>query len=457
MTPDIERPRSGRILSGRSLVLLLFIAAVCIAVPIATDDASADSSGTLGSVTWNYVESTQTLTLSGTGDLELPSERGGPNDYRDLTFQTAVIGDGITSIGDEAFSKCGSLSSVAIPDSVTAIGRYAFEKCTSLHTVTLSDNITAIGTEAFSGCSALRELSIPDSISILWNSVISGCTGLERVRFSSGLKPGEHITWGVCDFNLYEADRTTVVDDRYFDEIRGATFVKSGGIMVRMVPYGADGDAQWTLNNGALVISGTGATADYEADDHPVWWEYRDEIRSLAVLSGITRIGDRALSGLDNLEAVYFGPDIAEIGTENFPVVFYAKNGTTFMDSTATALHGNLFVKTDGKLILTDKQGENGNIGWSYNDGALRVFGTGDIDDYSDPDDQPWGGFRGLITSITIDSGITRIGDFAFYLCGNAGSLSIADTVRSIGSDSLSYTTVLHDLALPNGLTSLGD
>ena len=40
-----------------------------------------------------------------------------------------VIPDGVTSIGDKAFSECSSLTSVTIPNSVTSIGSYAFEGC----------------------------------------------------------------------------------------------------------------------------------------------------------------------------------------------------------------------------------------------------------------------------------------------------------------------------------------
>ena len=460
MTPGHERPRSGR-LSGRSLVLLsLFAVSIAfLTVAAAADDSSADYpdvSGTLGSVSWEYYESEGLLTLSGTGSIEVPNGGNDPDDYRGLPFETAVIQNGITGIGNAAFFGCESMTSVTIPDSVTSIGKSAFEGCTSLEAITLNENITTIRGSAFCDCSSLRELSIPDTVTILWNSTFSGCTDLERIYISNSLI-SDHVN-SVTDLELYEPDRVTTIDDGIFDNIRGATFLKNQGMLVRMAPYGIDGDAEWTLNGGALVISGTGATADYEADTHPIWWEYRDEIRSLAIVGGITRIGDHALSGLDNLEAVYFGPDIAEIGVGNYPVVFYAKNGTTVMDSTAAALHGNLFVKSGGKLILTDRQGEvNGNIGWSYNDGALRIFGTGDMDDFATADEQPWSEFRGLVTSITVDSGITRIGDFAFYMCGNAGFLNIADSVTSIGGDAVSYTTVLHDLALSKGLTSVGD
>ena len=124
---------------------------------------STVSSGTCGrNVTWT-LDSSGTLTISGTGSMyDFDSEERPWYDYID-SIKTVVINQGVSSIGDLSFESCENLTRVTIGNSVTSIGFCAFYQCSSLTSVTIPDSVTEIQNGAFSECFNLTEVNMPDN------------------------------------------------------------------------------------------------------------------------------------------------------------------------------------------------------------------------------------------------------------------------------------------------------
>ncbi|MDD3411950.1 MAG: leucine-rich repeat protein [Eubacteriales bacterium] len=96
------------------------------------------------------------------------------------------------SIGEFAFYKCSSLTSITIPKSVTSIQYAAFAECSSLTSVTIPEGVTRIGKSAFHTCSSLTSITLPESAEWISTSAFTACSKLKTVR----VVPGSYAeTW----------------------------------------------------------------------------------------------------------------------------------------------------------------------------------------------------------------------------------------------------------------------
>ena len=117
-------------------------------------------------------------------DVELTKYSGSSSA---LDIPKTVKGYVVTTIGEEAFEDCDSLTSVIIPDSVTTIGTGAFESCSSLKSITIPNSVTTIEKTVFQGCNSLKSVAIPNSITAIGYRTFFGCTSLESVTIPNSV------------------------------------------------------------------------------------------------------------------------------------------------------------------------------------------------------------------------------------------------------------------------------
>ena len=135
-------------------------------------------------ITWNLSED-GTLTISGTGDI--PGSAGAPWYYRFYEIKKVIIKDGVTNIGENAFSHYTALTSVEIPNSVTSIGESAFFLCTSLTSVTIGNSLTRIGNRAFETCTALLSVEFPNSVTSIGDWAFESCVALTSITIPNSV------------------------------------------------------------------------------------------------------------------------------------------------------------------------------------------------------------------------------------------------------------------------------
>ncbi len=95
-----------------------------------------------------------------------------------------VIPDGVTSIGDWAFSRCEGLTSVTMPDSVTSIEDHAFCECTSLTSIVIPNGVTTIGDYMFHSCKSLTSIMIPKRVINIVEAAFWGCESLTNIKIA---------------------------------------------------------------------------------------------------------------------------------------------------------------------------------------------------------------------------------------------------------------------------------
>jgi hypothetical protein len=135
-------------------LLSVFLAALLVIGLAFTVMAEESASGTCGeNLTWEYDETTGTLTIDGTGSMNDFSTSRPWKEYEG-EIQSVVIGDGVTNIGAYAFYNFDVLTSVTIGKGVTSIGVGAFQYCDSLSSVTIGKNVADIGFDTLLGKNA---------------------------------------------------------------------------------------------------------------------------------------------------------------------------------------------------------------------------------------------------------------------------------------------------------------
>ena len=98
------------------------------------------------------------------------------------------------------------------------------------------------------------------------------------------------------------------------------------------------------------------------------------------------------------------------------------------------------------------------NATWTYDTETktLTISGTGAMSDYNSAN-APWWDLRDNIQSVIIESGITHIGDYSFYLYKSLESVTIPEGVTSIGKNVFTTCDNLKSVTIPNSTKSIGE
>jgi len=158
--------------------------------------------------------------------------------YKCIKLREVVSDEGLRIIHDRAFVGCKSLKSIQLPSTVIKIGQLVFLGCSSLREVVLSDGLKKILSSAFDGCSSLQSISIPSTVTEISSSAFKGCTNLRSVVLNDGIKKIKEGAFKDCA-SLERIDIPSTVIEIEYGAFKDCTSLREVTIQNEEIQIGA--------------------------------------------------------------------------------------------------------------------------------------------------------------------------------------------------------------------------
>ncbi len=450
-----------------------------------TDDASDYMTGDATSgIRWQYVTSTQTLTITKVGSTTaIPnySQANSPfhNGYSpisdgNVTITKVVIGEGITSIGNYAFYQLGgaqnktpiSSFSVELPSSLTSLGQGVFEEA-GVNSINLyNTGVTKLPLACFLNCKNLTKIYIPDTVTQLNERAFDNCTSLMCVNIpnscSGSAMIGSNCFRGTPNgMNIYVGESCGDLNTPCSGNV-AACFPNHGnqyfhwygwkcGNTMYAFPektsstQGHPGDystSQTDSSRNYLEFIGHGAMTDYSTTSAP-WNSVRANYKGILFnpymgLNEITHIGNYAFFQFtnSNFTSVTLPSSLTSVGKGAFEqcsslttIKPQGASSNTF-PSTVTAINESVFNRCTSLQSFTIPS-------------TTTSIGVNAFYNCSN------------LTSITIPNSVTTIGNAAFQNCTSLTGINIPKAVTTIGTNAFNGCTGLTSITFEDGRTSV--
>ena len=365
-----------------------------------------------------------------------------------------TIPEGVSEIKSYAIVG-SSITSITIPNSVTSFESYALSGCSNLSNIKVKEGnakydsrdncnaiietetntlalgckgtiipstVTSIAANAFYNCSGLTNIEIPNSITSIESHAFYGCNNLRIVHNNSSLNITIGATW--CGFIAYYANAVIVPTD----DIQGKYVFRTTNGVHKLIAY-IGNDAEITLPE------------DYKGSNYEISekaFKGVSDITSVTIPNGVTKIGDSAFYGCNNLKIVYNNSSLS-ISAGSYTNGYVAYYANVVIAPTDDIQGEYVFYTTNGVHKLIAYIGSDAEItlpedykGNSYEIGENAFKGVSSI------------------KSITIPNSVTSIGSYAFYNCSSLTAIIFPESVTSIGSYAFYNCSSLSEVHISN-------
>ena len=370
------------------LTLLLSALTACPAL-------AADMSGS----GWSYTGTVLTIT-GNISDYGLASSRsdwfiGTPFERNgiDHTVTEMIVEEGVTSLGDLAFYGMGNLKKVTLPSTLKSIGSDTFMQCTALTEIRIPASVTFLGHGAFNNCSSLKKITFE-----------GGAPSIGRWDAYYNFNNQSNFIFSGCTADVYYPPYPSWTESKIAEY--SMNFYPTWH-MTYDVSGSCGNNAKWYIaNSDTLIISGSGSVTDFASYGNTPWYSYVNNISSVVVGSGITRIGQHSFNGMENLVSVSLPSTLKELGKYTF-------NGCKKLAS----------ITLPNSLNFLDEY-------------AFEYCSS--------------------LTSINLPEGLTIIPTYAFDYCTALSNVTLPSTLKTIDYGAFFGTSSLTSISIPSGTETIG-
>lgn len=367
-----------------------------------------------------------------------------------------VMPDGITSIGNSAFNACQRLDSLVLPKMLETIEDWAFAGCSQLSYVVIPPSLSYVGQGAFGNCYSLQDVQIPDLSSwckikfknntanplALSHKLVINDEEITDLAIPEDVTAiGSYAFWGCSNIeSVTIGEQVSNIGDWAFG---ACTKISSVTCFSRKVPGSSNLFDKKTIENAVLYVAASVFT-DY-SNAEP--WNFFKEILKIEFPKHVLSY---------YVDGVLYKTYTMEEGEYITPEPVPTKEGYTFSGwSDIPKVMPKHDVSITGTFTLTSIQLLSGGIQYT-----LWVMPkTAEISGIALNDVKASSGCLNIPTTVSndgIEYAVTRIADSAFAAYDSLVSVTIPESITSIGKEAFNGC-MLQNVSVRNVMADIDD